>query len=85
MNYVIEKHIVKKYVVTDIARFLKYKTFVGGRNGMQNTPHTCFRCGHKFNLDEYTYLGIVEGDKNRIFCKSCAEYIGNILGKEKIS
>lgn len=84
MNYVIEKHFTKKYVVTDIARFLKYETFVGSRNGMRNTPHTCFRCGHKFNIDEYTYLGIVKGDKNRIFCKSCAEHIGDILGKERI-
>jgi hypothetical protein len=85
MNYVIEKHITKKYEVMDIARFLKYATFVGGRKGMRNTPKTCFRCGHKFTDDEYTYLGVVKGDKNRIFCKSCAEHIASIIGKEKLS
>ena len=33
MNYVIEKHITKKYEVTDIARFLKYATFVVAERG----------------------------------------------------
>ena len=79
MNYVIEKHITKKYEVTDIARFLKYATFVGGRKGMRNTPKTCFRCGHKFTDDEYTYLGVVKGDKNRIFCETCGEHIRKCL------
>ena len=84
MDYIIEKHFTKKYAVTDIARLLKFETFVEGRKGLRNTPHSCFRCNHRFNLDEYTYLGIVKGDKNRIFCKSCAELIADIIGKEKI-
>ncbi len=84
-EYVIEKHIVKKYEVTDIARFLKYETFLGGRIGMKNTPKTCFKCGHKFTNDEYTYLGIVKGDKNRIFCEECAEEIRKVLDIENKS
>lgn len=84
-KYVIEKHIVKKYEVTDIACFLKYETFVGGRKGMKNTPKTCFKCGHKFADNEYTYLGIVKGDKNRIFCENCAEEIRKVLDIENKS
>lgn len=79
-NYIIEKHITKRYEVTDIARFLKYDTFVDARKGMKNTPKTCFKCGHKFNIDEWTYLGIVKGDKNHIFCQECAEEIVKKLG-----
>lgn len=85
MNYVIEKHITKKYEVTDIARFLKFETFLDGRKGMAHTPNSCLRCGYKFVKDDYTYLGIVKGDKNRIFCASCGEHIASILGKKEIS
>ena len=84
-NFIIEKHITKRYEVTDIARFLKYETFIGARKGMNNTPKTCFCCGHKFSEEEYTYLGIVKGDKNRIFCENCAKDIGEIIGKENIT
>lgn len=82
MNYIIERQITKKYEVTDIARFLKYDTFVNGRKGLRKTPQTCFRCGKRFILGDFTYLGIVKGDKNRIFCKTCAEHIADIIGKE---
>lgn len=79
-SYIIEKHITKRYEVTDIARFLKYDTFVDARKGMKNTPKTCFKCGHKFEIDEWTYLGIVKGDKNHVFCQECAEEIVKKLG-----
>ena len=82
-NYIIEKHITKRYEVTDIARFLKYDTFVDARKGMKNTPKTCFKCSHKFEIDEWTYLGIIKGDKNRIFCKKCAEEIVKDLGVDE--
>ena len=50
---------------------------------MKNTPKTCFKCGHKFEIDEWTYLGIIKGDKNRIFCKKCAEEIVKDLGVDE--
>ena len=85
MSYVIDKVIRKRYEVTDIGQFLKFSTFHNARKGMRFTPCTCFCCNHKFTDDEYTYLGIVKGDKNRIFCKDCAERIAKKLGKESIT
>lgn len=84
-KYIIEKTITRKYEVTDIARFLKYGVFADARKNMKNTPKTCFRCHHKFDGDEYTYLGMVKGDKNRIFCESCAKHIAEILGKKDLT
>lgn len=83
MKYVIEKTITKRYEVTHIWNFLKYGTFVSGRKGMSNTPTTCFRCGRKFTEDDDLYLGVVNGDKNRVFCSSCGEHIASILNMKK--
>lgn len=82
MSYIIEKHFTRKYEVVDICQFLLFSTFHSVRKGMRFNPVVCFECGHKFADNEHTYLGIVKGDKNRIFCKSCAEKIALELGQE---
>lgn len=80
MSYVIEKHIVKKYEVTDVWPFLKYGTFSPARKKIGlDTPKTCFRCGHKFVESDILYLGVVKSDKNRIFCETCGEHIRKCL------
>lgn len=80
MSYVIDKVIRKRYEVTDIGQFLKFSTFHNARRGMRFTPCTCFCCNHKFTDDEYTYLGIIRGDKNRIF----ARIAQNVLPKNLV-
>lgn len=79
MSYVIEKQVTNKYEVIDMLRFMKYDFFTNARKGMRNTPHTCFRCGHKFVGSDWIYLGVVKGDKNRIFCETCGEHIRKCL------
>ena len=79
MSYVIERQVVKRYEVTDMLRFMKYDFFTNARKGMSRTPKSCFRCGHRFVDDEWIYLGVVKGDRNRIFCESCGEHIIDIL------
>lgn len=84
MGYVIEKHIVKKYDVMEIWKFLKFSVFCDARKKLGNTPKTCFKCGHEFSEDEYIYLGVVKNDKNRIFCETCANEIAKELGEDEV-
>lgn len=83
MACIIERHITRRYEVTDIARFMKFSVFHDARKNMRDNPTTCFKCHHKFDDDEYIYLGIVKGG-NRIFCKACAEQISKELGQDEL-
>ena len=83
MSYIIQRVIRKKYEVTDIVKFMTYCIFRGTRKGMKHTPTECFKCGHKFDDKDFIYLGVVKGDKNRIFCDSCAKEIENKLCNNK--
>lgn len=82
-GYVIEKQTTTKYEVIDMIPFMKYDFFTNARKGMCNTPKTCFRCGHKFIDSDMIYLGVVKGDKNRIFCESCGKHIQEIFETQK--
>lgn len=82
MKFVIEKHSVKRYEIIDMIPFMKYDFFTDARKGMRHTPQTCFRCGHKFVDSDMIYLGVVKGDKNRIFCESCGKEISKKLESE---
>lgn len=83
MNYVIEKQVTNKYEVIDMVKFMKYDFFVNARKGMRSTPHTCFRCGRKFNEKEWIYLGVIKKQLNKIFCESCGEHIRTLLDDKK--
>ena len=71
-EYTITKVRTETFVVTDITRFMPFKTFAGARKNLSYTPNTCFNCHHKFTDDEFIYLGIIKGKKNELFCEKCA-------------
>lgn len=79
MSYVIEREVVKRYEITDMLRFMKYDFFTKARKGMRKTPRVCFRCGHEFVGSDWIYLGVVKGDKNRIFCEKCGKHVISIF------
>ena len=82
-EHIITKTTVKRYEVTVIAKFLKYDVFEESRvKHNLSLQKTCFKCHHKFQDGEYTYLGMIKGSKNQLFCKPCAEKIAESLGKE---
>lgn len=84
-EYIFEEVIKKKHIITDIARFLKYAIFCAARKKLQRTPTTCFECGHKFQPDEWTYIAMLKGELNQLFCETCANKIAKVLGKNEIS
>lgn len=82
-DHIITKTTIKRYEVTQIARFLKYDVHKEARTRYSlSLQKTCFKCGHKFQDEEYTYIGMIKGSLNQLFCKDCAEKIAKSLGKE---
>ena len=80
MNYVIEKHFTKKYEITEMNPFVQYRNLLGVIDVLGlKTPKTCFSCGKKFFENDFMYLGLVKGDKNRLFCETCGRLIGSII------
>ena len=46
--------------------------------------HTCFKCNHKFQDNDFTYLGFLKKHKNEIFCEKCASEIAEVIGMAKV-
>ena len=51
------------------------KTFKNIREGMDYTCRSCFKCEHKFELDEKISIACFKEIGNKILCLTCAEDI----------
>ena len=69
----IKKVRTEHFVLMELSKFMTYGTFSGARKGLKYTPKSCFNCRHKFQDNEFIYLGIIQGKKNEIFCEKCAD------------
>lgn len=52
--------------------FLKFEQFRKSRESIGlSVQRRCFSCNHKFKDDEDTYLVMLSGTHNQLFCKEC--------------
>lgn len=71
-------HRVDKYDVYAICEFMHAgKLFAVNKK----VRHTCFKCNHKFQDDDFTYLGFLKKHKNEIFCEKCASQLPQPKGR----
>ena len=74
-------HRVDKYDVYAICEFILARTLFSANKKVR---HTCFKCSHKFQDDDFTYLGFLKKHKNEIFCEECANEIAGVIGMAKV-
>ena len=74
-------HRVDKYDVYAICEFMHAGELFAANKKVR---HTCFKCNHKFQDDDFTYLGLIKKHKNEIFCEKCANEIAEVIGMAKL-
>lgn len=69
-NYILT---TQQFKVRDVHPFIRYEDYRKGREGSrQRVQKTCFRCRHKFSDTEQTWLAVIQGYHNELFCEDCA-------------
>lgn len=82
----ITKTITKTYEIYDCA---KWEMYVGEtimrreKIGMKTKDMTnCFACGHKFQSNDFPYIGLIRNHSNEFICADCARKVNPERVKE---
>lgn len=83
---IITKTTIKTYEIYDCA---KWEISVGEtivrreKVGMKTKGYDkCFSCGHKFQSDDFPYLGLIRNHSNEFICTDCARKVNPERVKE---